>query len=834
MRSAAFPRSSASRSGALTLTILFASWFAASSAISRSEAAVPVPATIRGIELEVAAEGERLLVFGSQPLRYRVDQPDPRSVVVNIENARLDRGVPAHVVPGLGRAVVGVRAREDDMNVVLSITKATATAPRVSVRGSMLAVEFAPLEAGTGPIAMQFSGAPIAEVVRAVSAATGVAFVFDESLEGNISIVAGIPLESSQALELLDAALLLLGHTALPTPGGARKIVPILSDAMLGPWRPVEISGSDQLVTTQVALRTARAPELVAALEPWLGTRAIAIPAASDRIILAGAESHLQSVLAAVHSLDGAADSGLWVRRAHHRSADDLKALVDSWALSPERQPIRVWSIPRTETLVVQSPSRLRRDVEAFIDQIDRPQRNEAALRVIPLRHRDAADLIRSLSELRLEAGALEERTYSVVPYSATNALLVHADPPTQRVIADLAAELDRPTPQVRLELRLLEITTPKSLKLALDAFVPFASPDRRSFNALLLTPSANGDRAESASLRGGFVRAPVVIPFIDQNGLPSVSVLPRESVIVTAEQREIRTRVLMEPELLLTSADEHELFVGNNIPVRAASDAEAEPLTTQQAIERRDVGLRLRVRPTVTDSGIRVDLALDVSTLLTSQAGPATQVGPTIRSRRIESSVRLVGAETAVIGLSEERIRSRSERGVTGLKDLPGLGVAFRRSADSETVSRLLMTLSAKLETVPVQPEVAAVRSERDDRAALAEARVFDRLGASRFAIQATLRRTASDAELIAHALRNEGYPARVVAEFRDGRAAFGVYLHGFTSLMETARASLQLAGRPMFEPRIVARPTQVEVATFRPRRLRPLPPADRGAANH
>ena len=55
--------------------------------------------------------------------------------------------------------------------------------------------------------------------------------------------------------------------------------------------------------------------------------------------------------------------------------------------------------------------------------------------------------------------------------------------------------------------------------------------------------------------------------------------VLPRETYVLTAEEREIRTRTLMRPKLVMTSGEEHEIFAGENVPIPVGRASDAAPV---------------------------------------------------------------------------------------------------------------------------------------------------------------------------------------------------------------------------------------------------------------
>jgi type II secretory pathway component GspD/PulD (secretin) len=157
---------------------------------------------------------------------------------------------------------------------------------------------------------------------------------------------------------------------------------------------------------------------------------------------------------------------------------------------------------------------------------------------------------------------------------------------------------------------------SPPGARARLDAFLPYGDatdPDETLAGAVSIQSGLN-DVFEPVSDPGvGFfryVREPLLIPIIGPGGIPIEVLVPREIVQITAAEGTVTARTLLRPHLLALSGEEHELVSGDNVPVLiGASDAAGEPvvsdpLTIRNDIERRDVGMILRVKPTAGQAG--------------------------------------------------------------------------------------------------------------------------------------------------------------------------------------------------------------------------------------
>src|SRR3970282_414403 len=119
-------------------------------------------------------------------------------------------------------------------------------------------------------------------------------------------------------LDALDAALLIKGFAALPTPGGARRILPVECIGEGAPWVP------PQLAAEPAARVWAHADQVLEPLGALLWGAAVALPQPATRsLVLAGSEKSLRRWIAIAQALDESASEDVVVRRLRHRSAPE-------------------------------------------------------------------------------------------------------------------------------------------------------------------------------------------------------------------------------------------------------------------------------------------------------------------------------------------------------------------------------------------------------------------------------------------------------------------------------------------------------------------------------
>src|SRR5690606_4663054 len=164
--------------------------------------------------------------------------------------------------------------------------------------------------------------------------------------------------------------------------------------------------------------------------------------------------------------------------------------------------------------------------------------------------------------------------------------------------------------------------------------------------------------------------------------------------VLVQALSTTAGANLLSTPSIITMDNQESEIIVGQNVPfvtgqTGTGTDGTANPFTT---IEREDVGLTLRVTPTISDGDL---VRLDIEQEISSIADAVTQASDIITNKRqIKTAVLADNGETIVLGgLINDNYRTQISK-VPLLGDIPGLGFLFRSTQRTVEKTNLLVFL--------------------------------------------------------------------------------------------------------------------------------------------
>lgn len=788
-------------------------------------------ARVYGVELERAPAVDRLLVLTSGRVEPTLEEVSAGEVALRFVDAVLDPRTPRQLSPAPGSAIRGVRLTSEEgppPRVEIRVVRAPGLRTELSRKGTIVALEIerppepAPAREGA-TVRMNLRDRPLVDLVREVQRISQRTFVWDDRLQGTATVIVQDPVTPGEALEILHATLLAKGFAAMPTPDGAMLVLPLDDARARAPKREQRALSQQRatLVTVLVRFRTANAEQLVNLLAPFAGaTTQVVAHAPTNGAILVGPESAIHRWLELAHALDEASGRELAVIRPRERPAAELFPILQESLRDPltGRARAELTLDERTNALIVRADPRALATLRAQVAALDAP--HEATGRVLVIRPRFAdltalADQLAAIGSGRVASqrdGDGSELRFSVATHPGSRALLITADAATLAEVRALVDKLDVEPPLIAIEANVLEIATTGQLALGIDAFIPSTDPSqpgRTIFGLGVGDPFDQQADSVAPTFLARYARTPVVIPVIGPGGIPINVSLPREIVQIKANAGEARVRSLMQPRLVTTSGEEHELSAGLNLPIPTAQAGSAggeestsgggDLLSTRVSIERQDVGIRLRVKPIAGQAGdVRIAVDLEVTAVQPSAEGAREGIGPELARRTLQAHTRVEDGGAAVLGMLIERSEQHSETGAPGLKDVPVLGNLLRQSLDREGERYVLLTLQAHILRTADERLADTLRVRTAHERALARSGTLLGAGGGKWALLVATRPRREDAEALAASLGDlGGRSPRVVAWRWDDVERFDVVYAGFADVREAADALPALEAR-------------------------------------
>lgn len=172
--------------------------------------------------------------------------------------------------------------------------------------------------------------------------------------------------------------------------------------------------------------------------------------------------------------------------------------------------------------------------------------------------------------------------------------------------------------------------------------------------------------------------------------------------VVLTALATESKAKVLASPHILVSDNREARIQVGQQVPL--ATSTTTTPITgtdttvtntSTSTIQYKDIGIILKVKPQINDSGlVSMELGQEVSSLGTN-VKIAGQEYASINKEEVSTNLVALDGETIIIGGLIREDTNKSKDGIPFLSKIPILGNLFGTTTDNVTRNEIIVLLT-------------------------------------------------------------------------------------------------------------------------------------------
>ena len=625
-------------------------------------------------------------------------------------------------------------------------SKVNAQAPKVNKKANASV----PAKPAQEPVTLNFNNAEIEAVAKTLATLSGHNVVVDPRVKGTITLTSTVPVAPAQALRLF-AAQLRTQSFALVESAGLYLVVPE-ADAKLqsGGVSAGAVPASNGQILTQIfQLNHESANNLVPILRPLISpNNTVNVNPGTNALVITDYADNLQRLGRIIAALDVANATGVEVVPLKHALASDvvpmLQRLLDTGAASSGAPAAgqsdatfktMVMAEARSNSLIVRAANAARVALaRSLIAQLDRPSDagpNAASgnIHVVYLKNADATKLAATLraamsaqgntgnstapasmpstgnatnannasgANASFTAGSQPSTGGQIQADPSTNALIITAPEPQYRQLRAVIDKLDARRAQVFVESLIAEVSAEKAAEFGVQWQGPVGGKGDTNIGLLgtnfrvgganlisLATQGASGNVAPSSGLNVGVAH--------NSNGTYVLGFLAR-FLQTTGDGN-----VLSTPNLLTLDNEEAKIVIGQNVPFVTGqytnNNTNAGSVNPFQTIERKDVGLTLRVKPQISENGtVKLQIYQEVSRLDPASINSAT--GLITNKRSIESSVLVEDGAIVVLGGLLQDDYGNSQERVPGLGDVPLFGNLFRAESRGRKKTNLMVFL--------------------------------------------------------------------------------------------------------------------------------------------
>lgn len=587
----------------------------------------------------------------------------------------------------------------------------------------------------------------IHSLISTVSKQTGKNFVVDPRVKAKVTVISTDPVSADGLYEVFLSVLQVHGYSAVPA-GDLTKIVPDVT-AKQGPV-PIlgdDTDSSDQLVTQVVPVINVPAAQLVPILRPMVPQQGhLAAYAATNSLIITDRSSNIQRLMEIIRRIDKPDNEEIEVVRLNHAAASEIVRTLTSLQRNNLGGPqgpgaTQMVADERTNSVLISGDRAVRVRMRGLIAHLDTPIESGGNTRVVYLRFANAEDMVSILQGVSqgqakvgttapTEGGASTTTRQQPVqqqqPNNAgnvptvptqlgndavrarsaadsgesnvdiqadpnTNSLIITAPPDEMQNILAVIRQLDIRRAQVLVEAVIAEITEDNTREFGIN-FLLDGRNNEAPIGISNLGDATSGALGIAGALDNGTAPSSLgngVSLALGRFGSGNIDF----GFLVRAIASDADNNILSTPSLMTLDNEEAEIVVGSNVPFVTGTQLSANNNNPFQTIERRDIGLTLKVKPQINDgNSIKMELEQEVSDVNTTALTGASDI--TTSKRSIKTTVLVEDGQTLVLGgLIDDKITDVEEK-VPLLGDIPIIGNLFRYRSTQKSKQNLMIFL--------------------------------------------------------------------------------------------------------------------------------------------
>ncbi len=515
-----------------------------------------------------------------------------------------------------------------------------------------------------GEVSFNFDDADIFSVIQTIFGdILRVNYLVDPSVKGRVNFRSVAPIAKDDVLPLMEVILRLNG-IGIVEEGGLYRIVPIADiakePAPVGIGRdPEKVKITGKAVLQVVPINYVQSADIVKLLTPFLSKNAVLLDVPkTNYIVVVDTDTNVKRLLQLIEVFDSEQlkkiKPEVYVYPVQNGKAKDIAAMLQQIFLGGK-------GTPRPTT-----PAR--------------PQAGAPGQPAQPT----PAPVPTAQSTAIPEGEALVAETTRIFPDEVTNSLIILATPDDYELIAETIQKIDVVPRQVIIEgiIARVDLTDNLSFGFSWSFLSDVTIGD-------VVNLAGNFALGSDFSLTSGDT---FTFVGVDPSGIVRAK--------LTAALLESHARILAAPYILVSDNREARIQVGQQVPL--ATSTTSTPIggtiptnTSTSTVQYKDIGIILRVKPQVNDSGL---VALEITQEVSNLGANVQVAGEDFASiNKTEATTNLVvqDGQTILIGGLIREDTTKSKSGIPFLSSIPIIGNFFSSVSDNTTRNELVILLT-------------------------------------------------------------------------------------------------------------------------------------------
>lgn len=575
-------------------------------------------------------------------------------------------------------------------------------------------------------VTVAFDNADVKDVIRWASDLTTKNIIVHPGVAGKkITIVAGEPMTREEAWQVFLSALQVNGLAVvengdtvkvLPEPEAKTEKVPVVDGD--------KKTGKEDIVVRIVRVKNLAAQQLITLLKPLTPNSAhLAAYPENNTLVIADRAGNIDQIVDIINRIDQAGTVDIEIIKLEFASAKDVaKTVTDlmqknsaaKGGAAPPGRELNVTADERSNSILMTGDPVLRSQMRKLIQRLDLPLSGDGNTQVVYLNYITAKDMLpilegvgsnaKSGSDGKAASGGAQDVAVNVQALEQTNAVVLTAPPSMMNTMKGVIAKLDVRRQQVLVEALIVEVSDDIGRDLGI-----FWSRDKDSHAAVGLF-GTQGAPIQSTDVTGAgnLLLGGLSLGFYSGGDMVG---------LIRALEKNTNANVLSTPTVIALDNEEASILVGESVPFKTGSERiNNTPIVGNNnnnnnnsafynndyvQIERKDIGVELKVTPRINQEGI---LTLEVEQKVESinesaNVGGTSGASDIITNKREIKTKALVKDNSVLVlgGLIRDEIEA-TDSGVPYLSKIPFLGRLFKGTSKSVVKKNLMVFIHPRI----------------------------------------------------------------------------------------------------------------------------------------
>jgi general secretion pathway protein D len=520
---------------------------------------------------------------------------------------------------------------------------------------------------GRGAISLNFDDADIYSVIQTVfSEILKLSYIIDPRVKGRVTFRSVAPVPRDNVLPLMEVILRLNG-VAVIEDKSLYRIIPI-SDLAREP-SPISIGRSVEKITVKgkallqvVPIEYLQSTEVAKLLVPFASTSAVIVDVPkTNHIIIVDTDANVKRLLELVNFFDSELQKKkgpqVFVYHIQNSKAKDIGALLQQIFLGAKQ----------TATTSDKGATQAYQADKGTSQMPSATQPSPPSAAQAP-KTGTAEGMVSDVAKIFSD--------------EVLNAIIVLGTPEDYRIIKETIIKLDIVPRQVLIEGTIAQVQLTDKMSLGIAWAIKnsagqgyYLNPGALQFDPTKIsTPGLNLVGVDS----GGTVTA-----------------------LINALAQESKAKFLATPHIMVSDNREARIQVGQQVPIVTSETFGSTTVAPQRTIQYKDIGIILKVKPQINDSGlVAMQISQEISTFTTEVLyDNSTEI--IVNKTEVATNLVVNNGDTIIIGGLIRQDDTKAKQGIPFLSKIPVIGYLFgNTSTDIERVELVILLTPRVIKT--------------------------------------------------------------------------------------------------------------------------------------